>query len=332
MAMHLPKFEYLRPSTLGEATQFLEEHGPRARVAAGGTDLFPRMKYGLDRPEVVVSLRGIPVSPPNPSQDGILRLDALMFLSDVIRSPVVLDKAPLLAEAAGKVATEEIRNMGTLGGNICQESRCLYYNQSHNFQFVEPCFKRGGDLCYFVTKGKKCLAVHMADTAPALMCLDAEVQIMGPEGERQMPIGDLYGGDAKRPLNMGPNEILSQVIIPSQPKTSGESYKKFSLRGGVEFAAVGVASILQMDGGGDICQQVRIAVGAVSASPLRARKAESFLKGKEVSDSLFDDVSRMTADEIKVVPHHGYSAPYLREVLKVQTRLSLKAAFERARR
>ena len=154
---------------------------------------------------------------------------------------------------------------------------------------------------------------------------------MGPGGKRQMPIGDMYGGDAKRPLNMGPNEILSQVIIPSQAKTSGGSYKKFTVRGGVEFAAVGVASMLRMDGGGDKCQQARIAVGAVSAAPLRARKAEGLLKGKEVSDNLFDEAARMTAEEIKVVPHHGYSAPYLREVLKVQTKLSLKTAFERSR-
>ncbi|MBW1774162.1 MAG: FAD binding domain-containing protein [Deltaproteobacteria bacterium] len=330
--MHLPKFEYFRPSTVGEATRFLKEHGPQARVVAGGTDLFPRMKYGLDHPEVVVSLKGIPIKPPTESRDGTLHLDALMVLSEVIRSPVILDKAPLLAKAAGRVASGEIRNMGTLGGNICQESRCLYYNQSHSFQFVEPCFKRGGKLCYFVPKGKKCLAVYMADTAPALMCLDAEVKIIGPEGERQMPVGELYSGDAKHPLNIGPNEILAKVIIPPQPATSGWAYKKFSLRGGLEFAAVGVASILQMDEGGKICRQARIAVGAIASSPFRAPKAETHLVGKEASDSLFEEAAEFAADEIKIIPHHGFSAPYLREVLKVQTKRALKGAYERARR
>jgi 4-hydroxybenzoyl-CoA reductase beta subunit len=328
--MHLPKFEYFQPSTVEDAIHLLEIQKSGARLAAGGTDLYPRMKYGLTRPEAIISLRDIPVTPPTLSQDGILNLDAFMPIKDVVSSRVILDNAPLLSEAAGRVASEEIRVMATLGGNLCQESRCLYYNQGHSFQFIEPCFKRGGDLCYFVPKGKKCLAVYMSDTAPALMCLNAKVNILGSGGERQIPIEDIYSGDAKRPLEIGPTEILSQINIAKLTGSAGWAYKKFSLRGGVEFAGVGVATVLQMGDGKKVCEQAGITVGAIAASPLRASNAESLLTGKEITDSLLKEAAKVAAEEIKVVPHHGYSRPYLQEILRVQTGRALGTAYERA--
>jgi CO/xanthine dehydrogenase FAD-binding subunit len=327
--MHLPKFDYFQPSTVEEAIHLLEVQKPSVRLAAGGTDLYPRMKYGLARPESIISLRNIPVTPPNLSQEGILNLDAFMPIRDVVSSRVILDNVPLLSEAAGRVASEEIRQMAMLGGNICQESRCLYYNQGHSFQFIEPCFKRGGDLCYFVPKGKKCLAVYMSDTATALMCLNAKVKIIGRNGERQISIEDIYSGDAKQPLEIGPNEILSQINIAKQQGSTGWAYKKFSLRGGVEFAGVGVATVLQIGNKGNKCEQASITVGAIAAAPLRASKAELFLKGKEISVGLFEDAAKVATDEIKVVPHHGYSARYLQEILRVQARRALKTAYER---
>ena len=327
--MHLPKFEYFQPSTTTDAIRLLETRKPSARLAAGGTDLYPRMKYGLTRPESIISLRDIPVTPPTLSKEGILNLDAFMHIGDVVSSQVILDNAPLLSEAAGLVASEEIRYMATLGGNICQESRCLYYNQGHSFQFIEPCFKRGGDLCYFVPKGKKCLAVYMSDTAPVLMCLNAKVKIIGSKGERQISIEDIYSGDAKCPLRLESTEILSEINIAKQPRSTGSAYRKFSLRGGVEFAGVGVATVLQMGDREKVCEQASITVGAIAAAPLRASKAESLLNGKEISDSLFKEAAKVAADEIKIVPHHGYSTPYLKEILRVQVRRALETAYER---
>jgi CO/xanthine dehydrogenase FAD-binding subunit len=165
MNMHLPKFEHRRPATLKEAAQLLKEYGSRAQIAAGGTDLYPRMKYGLLRPDVVISLRGLSAESPVTVGEGELHLDAFMCLADLVRSPEVLQRAPLLAEAAMNVACNQIRHMATLGGNLCLETRCTYYNQSHTYQYVEPCFKRDGDRCYLIPKGRKCQAVFMADTA-----------------------------------------------------------------------------------------------------------------------------------------------------------------------
>jgi len=221
--------------------------------------------------------------------------------------------------------------MGTLGGNICQESRCLYLNQSHNFQFVEPCFKRDGEKCYFLPKGKKCLAVYMADTATALMCLDATLGLVGPDSERQVPLPDFYSKDALQPLRMDKSEVVSQVSIPELPAGNGWSFKKFCLRGGVEFAAVSVAVVMHADNTGNNCSHARIAVGAVAASPVRIEKAEMYLNGKAASDRVFEAAAKMATEETSIVPHHGYSKAYLKEALKIQVTRALKEAWERTR-
>ena len=147
--MHLPRFEYARPESWEEAATHLEKRGAGACPVSGGTDLLPRMKYGLARPEVLVSLRGIAPAAPRVGPEGDLLLDSQTPLASVARSPEVRARAPILAEAALSVASNQVRHMATLGGNLCLESRCLYYNQSHTFQFVEPCLKRGGGICYF---------------------------------------------------------------------------------------------------------------------------------------------------------------------------------------
>jgi 4-hydroxybenzoyl-CoA reductase beta subunit len=327
--MILPKFGYLRPSSLEEARRLLDMYGARARLVGGGTDLFPRLKYYLERPEVLISLKALEAQVPYVATGNQLALDAFMTLTAVTRSADVLGKIPLLAEAAKCVASYEIRNMGTLGGNLCQESRCLYYNQRHRFQFAEPCFKRGGDLCYFVPKSKKCFAVYMSDTAPALMCLDAEVVISGPDGERQLPVGDLYSGNAKQPLNLARNEILTKLLVPLRSAKTGWAYRKLTLRGGFEFAALSVTAVLYLEDDGITCKDVRLAAGAVSAAPLRAQKAESQLQGKEVSDEIFSETAEIAAREIRIVAHHGFSTAYLKEALKVEAKRALKVAFER---
>jgi CO/xanthine dehydrogenase FAD-binding subunit len=277
--MLLPKFEHLCPTSIEEAAQLLGRHGANARLAAGGTDLYPRMKQGLTCPEVVISLKGLNIDSPRISRKGDLHINALLPLADIVRSPEVLEKAPMLTEAITSVGSNQIRHMGTLGGNICLENRCTYYNQSHSFQFVEPCFKRGGDRCYLLPKGKKCLAVFSADTVPVLICLDAKVEIVAEEGSRQLPVEKLYTGDALKPLALSQNEIISEVIIANPQTVRGTAFTKFSLRGGVEFAGLTVAVCLEMANGACICAAARITAGAVSSGPVRAIEAEKAMAG-----------------------------------------------------
>jgi 4-hydroxybenzoyl-CoA reductase beta subunit len=327
--MHLPKFEHLCPASIEEAAQLLGRHGASARLAAGGTDLFPRMKQGLSRPEVVISLKGLAIDSPRVSRKGHLHINALMPLADVARSPEVLEKAPMLAEAIASVGSNQIRHMGTLGGNICLENRCSYFNQSHSFQFVEPCFKRSGDRCYLIPKGKKCVAVFTADTVPALICLDAKVEIIAADSGRQLPVEKLYTGNALQPLALSQDEIISAVIIPNPQTVRGTAFTKFSLRGGVEFAGLTVAVFLDMADGADTCAAARITAGAVSAGPVRAFKAEKAMAGEALCDKLFRKIAEMVAGEIRPVMHHGYSVPFLRECLRVQTFRTLELAAKR---
>lgn len=324
--MHLPKFEHHRPATVAEAVQLLKKYGSRAQIVAGGTDLYPRMKYGLLRPDVVISLKGVPVKSSATVGEGELHLDAFMTLADVMRSPVILERAPLLAEAALNVASHQIRHMATLGGNLCLETRCTYYNQSHAYQYVEPCFKRNGDRCYLIPKGKKCQAVFTADTVPALICLDAKVEIQSDTKSRQLPVEELYTGDPLTPLALSEGELLSAVIVPNAAPMRGSGFAKFSLRGGLEFGAVTVATLLDMADDGTTCGRARIAVGSVSAKPVRAVKAEKALIGEKPSEKVIREVAKKIATEVRPVMHHGYSAPFLRECLEVQALRTLTQA------
>jgi 4-hydroxybenzoyl-CoA reductase beta subunit len=311
------------------AARLLNKHGSKARLAAGGTDLFPRMKLGLARPEVIVSLKGLSIDPPLISENGSLQINALMPLADVARSPVVQERAPLLADAALCVGSNQIRHMGTLGGNICLENRCSFYNQSHTFQFVEPCFKRKGDRCYLIPKGQKCVAVFMADTVPTLVSLDAQLDIITAHNRRQLPVEKLYTGDALQPLALASDEIVSAVIIPNAQSTRYSAISKFSLRGGLEFAALTVAVVLDLADDRKTCDAARITVGAVSAGPIRAVKAETALAGEPLSDKLFEKVAKMVVAEVHPVRHHGYSVAFLRECLKVQAFRTLTSAAQR---
>ena len=330
--MHLPKFEHLRPSSTDEVVQLLKEYGSRVRLAAGGTDLYTRMKYGLARPEVVVSLKGLSVTPPTAHQNGDVALSAFMSLADVARSPLVSERAPLLTEAALSVGSNQIRHMGTLGGNLCLENRCSYYNQTHSYQFVEPCFKRSGDQCYLIPGSDKCWAVFQADTAPALISLGALISIKGAEGVRRLPLEKLYTGDALQPFVISDTEIVTEVIIPKQDPVKCSAFVKFSMRRGIEFAALNVAVVLDVEGSGMLCNSARITVGAVSSAPVRIAEAEEAMKGQRLSEELFHQAARIAASEVRPLPHHGYSAAYLSECLSVQCRQALESASQRIQR
>jgi len=325
--MHLPRFEYARPGSLEEAAALLAERGSRACLAAGGTDLFPRLKYGLARPELLVSLGGIPATPPRIGTGGELRLGGQTRLAALVRAPEVRTRAPILAEAAHSVGSNQLRHMGTLGGNLCLEPRCLYYNQSHTFQFVEPCLKRGGAICYFAPKGKRCWAVFAADTAPALVVLGANVDVVGPGGARRtLPLEALYTGDPLEPLALGSGEIVAEVSVPPASGRRAQAFRKHSRRKGIEFAGLTVAVVLDL-GDGAVCEAARISVGSVGGRPVRAEGAEAELAGRDLSrDDVLREAARAVAAEIRPVAHHGYSAGYLRECLEVETRRALATA------
>jgi len=326
--MLLPRFQLLQPKSIEQATELLGKHEAAARIMAGGTDVLPRMKYGLESPGYVIGLSNLPVFEPVDS-DGFLLLDSLMSLTDVARSEIIRQNAFGLAEAAYAVGSYQIRNMGTLGGNLCLETRCMYYNQQHSYQFVEPCFKRNGDRCYFIPNGKQCWAVFVADTAPVLFSLDASVEVLSNGSPKRIPIDEFYTGNPLHPCTLSRQDLLVAVRIPKNTGLRGTAFSKFTIRGGLEFAAINLAVVLDVQEDGSTCSNARITVGAVAAKPIRLKKTESLLIGQKLSDDLFNDAGRTAADEIRPIPHHGFSASYLKACLRSLARDALASACSR---
>lgn len=324
--MHLPRFTYCRLSSRAEASRLLKEYGSRARLVAGGTDLYPRMKYGVVRTQMVISLKDLPVKSPEVDEAGSLHIDPLMTLADLAASRLIREKFPMLAQAALSVASGQVRNMATVGGNICLENRCLYYNQSHSFQFVEACFKRAGNRCYLFPQGKKCFAVFVADTVPALISLRAVITLTDGENIRSLPLEKLYTGDALHPLDLDQGEILAGVIIPATGSQCGMAFSKFSIRGAVEFAAFNLAALLQFDGDHQICTTARLTVGAISQAPVQLTEAEVSLLGRQPTPALLKDVARIAVANVAPLPHHGYSSSYLKKCLAVTISRVLESA------
>jgi 4-hydroxybenzoyl-CoA reductase beta subunit len=329
--MLLPKFEHLKARRVEEAVSLLsEDTGAESLLMAGGTELLPRMKYGLATCRRLVSLRGAPARPPRRDSSGGLVLDSLTLLADLADDPLVGSEWPMIAEAAWEVASNQVRNMATLGGNLCQETRCLYFNQSHSHQFREPCFKRGGGLCHFAPKGKKCWAVFMSDLAPALLSLGATLAIAGPGGRRSAPLAELYTGDPLSPLGLERGELIAEVLVPPAGENRGWGYTKFALRGGTEFAAFNLAAVLELDASGASCRRARLTAGAVAGGPVAVDRVPAALEGQPLSGELIARAAESAASGLRPFPHHGYSGPYLRAVLQAEIEAVLALAAERA--
>ncbi|MCC6213182.1 MAG: FAD binding domain-containing protein [Burkholderiales bacterium] len=331
--MILFDFGYERAATAEEAVARLARLGDDARLLAGGTDLLPNMRAELAMPATLVSLEGIACEPPRALADGSIRIDALTRLADLERAPLIAERLPMLAAAARAVGSHQIREMGTIGGNLCQETRCLYLNQRHDYQFAPPCFKRGGECCYPFPRNKSdvCWSVHMSDVAPALIALDASLEILGAGGTRRAGIEDLFSGSGLRPLTLGPAELLRSVTVAPRPARWGWGFHKSTVRGGLEYGMSVCAVALRLEPDGRTCAEARIALGAVRERPLRSPKAESLLAGSVLDPARLTQAATAGAAEANPLPHHGFTKRHLSDNLKIYLRRTLEQALSRAR-
>lgn len=311
--LRLPRFEHREVKTIDELLSALDKHRAEAKVIAGGTDLLPRMKHRVVHAKYILNLKGLSqeLSFVSLNRHKELRIGALTTLAGLEDSSLIRRDYPMLLQAVRGIGSNQIRNMGTIGGNICLETRCLYYNQSHRFQFIAPCYKRGGELCYLAEKGKKCLAVCMSDTAPVLMSMEAKVVIKSKETERIVPLEDIYAGQGAFPLKIGTNEIITEIILPTLNVPKG-LYLKQTLRGSIEFGIASVALAVSLTD--RRIRNARLVLGSVSARPVRAKKTEQILKGERISSAVIGKASETLAQEITFYPHHGNSATYVKNV------------------
>ena len=331
--MILSDFDYERADSLEDAVALLGRMGGDARPLAGGTDLLPSMRMDNVRPGLLVSLTGIEPRPPEALSDGSIRIDALSRLASLENSELLRSRIPMLAESAHVVGGNQIRQMGTLGGNLCQETRCLQLDQRHDFQFVAPCFKRGGACCYPYPRNgpDTCWSVYMSDIAPALIALDAGIEILGEAGSRSMRAEELFSGNGLKPVRLGHSDLVRAVTVPPAPRGFGWGFHKSTVRGGLEFGMAVIAVALRLADDGKTCADVRIVIGAVREGPVRASAAECALAGAVLDDERLESVAGEASKEINPLPHHGFTKRHLMDNIRVYLRRTLAQAVERAR-
>ena len=307
--MRLPKFEYVEPKDLKEASSILSKE-VGARILAGGTDLLVNMKHRVETPAVIVNLKKIPELSFIRTENGVVRIGALTSLKKIYNHPYIAEKLPGLASAASSVGSYHHQTMGTIGGNLCQQNRCKYFNQSRWWRSSrELCFKAGGELCHVVKKKSICYSSYCGDIAPALLVMNAKALLESKEGRREVDLESLFTGDGKRPLSFMRGEILTEIRIPKEAQEGLSMYMKFANRESIDFPIVGASLWASPDR-----KNIRLAFTAVDRKPLRAKKAEQSLRGGFHEESL-EEAVRLVLEEVKPVNTSLYSSSYKREVM-----------------
>jgi 4-hydroxybenzoyl-CoA reductase subunit beta len=342
--LSLPDFKLLRPRSLEEAVEVLAKCSTRVgggdspaqvhasiRIIAGGTDLIPSMRQKLFEPEHVLDLRGVAaLRGIRPQPDGGVEIGALTTLRGLERSDFLRQHYPVLTEAAATVASPVLRNMGTIGGNICLDTRCLWYNQSLSWRKgCGFCIKKDGDLCHVAPGGSKCWAVFSGDTPPALLCLNAEIEIASARGTRRLALQDFYTGLGDNYRNLQPNEIVTRVFLPAASSGYRGVYRKLRVRGSIDYPLAGVAVVMKRSSNGNSVghvADVRIGITAVNPAPLLVKGASDLLAGKALTDSLAEAVGDLAARIAKPLTTSALTPEYRREMIRVFTKRAVLAA------
>ncbi|HEX9185276.1 MAG TPA: FAD binding domain-containing protein [Burkholderiales bacterium] len=295
--IRMPWFAWKTPATVAEAARILAGEGPQAMLIAGGTDLVPNMKRRHQTPATLVSLRRVADLKKIANGSG-LALGAGLTLTKLVEAPAVREKYRGFWQAVAQVASPHLRNMGTLGGNLCLDTRCTYYNQSHEWRkAIDYCLKKDGETCWVATASKRCVAVSSTDSAPALIALGAKVKLASSQGEREVPVAELYKNDGIDYLARRPDEILTEVLLP-EPQGWQSTYWKLRRRGSFDFPVLGVAAAARLAPDGTV-EEARIALGAVASRPFLVDKGGEFLKGKKLTDEAIAEAGAIVASRAK---------------------------------
>jgi len=294
--MRLPWFEFRSPKSIGEVVTILAGEGPQAMPIAGGTDLLPNMKRRHQTPATLVSLRQVQALKKIANGRG-LSLGAGLTLNEIVANAKVREHYAGLRQAAAQVATVHLRNMGTLGGNLCLDTRCNYYNQNYEWRkAIDFCLKKDGEICWVATASKRCVAVSSTDTAPALIAIGATVHLVSVQGEREVALADLYRNDGIDYLTRRPDELLTEVKLP-EAEGWRSSYWKLRRRGAFDFPVLGVAAAVKTARDGTV-EEARIALGAVSSRPFLTKGGE-LLIGSKLSDDAIAKAGAKVASAAK---------------------------------
>jgi xanthine dehydrogenase YagS FAD-binding subunit len=327
----MPAFELFQPASVSDALSLLDRYGATAWVLAGGLDSFDWLKDRVKRPAVVVDLSGVTELRGIRPRDGGLEIGAMTTLTEVVRHPVVRERYGILLEAAEAAASPQIRNQGTIGGNVSQDTRCWYYRSGWD------CYRAGGNICYADTPSAinrehaifdadRCVAVSPSDTAPALIALEASMVVQTSDGERVVPAEDYFigpGTDIRRMTILRPSDLLTAIRLPAAWAGSQFYFEKVRDRNVWDFALVSVASALVTSGGS--IERLRLAVNGVAPRPLRLPAVEDAVRGRPRTEETATMAGNLAIEGARPLQHNAYKVPLLRNLVKRAIRPQLRS-------
>lgn len=321
--LRLPEFNYIQPRSLKQAIKALADLGADAMLVAGGTDVYPKMKRGQFTPGNLISLRALrELKGIRHSKDG-LWIGAGESLTTVANHRLIAKHLPALTHAAASVSTPQLRNMGTIGGNVLVDTRCNYYDQTHFWrQAVGFCMKKDGDICLVAPGSATCLAIASSDTAPVLVSLGAEAVLVGPTGERRVKLADLYRDDGIDYSTKAKDEVLKGLFIPRESLAWRNAYLKLRRRGSFDFPILGVAATMATDERGE-CRHASVVLTAVASAPKVINEAAALLQGKKVTLELIDAVAEFAAKAAHPLDNADLDYWYRKKMAKVYTQRAL---------
>ena len=323
--MSLPGFKLLRPRTTAEAIALLAQHAGNIRILAGGTDLLPSMQQKLFAPQYLLDLRriaelkGIRRQRDGAVDIGAVEIGALTALTDIEHSDLLRRHFSVLPDAAKTIASPVLRNMGTIGGNICLDTRCLWYNQSLQWRkSCGFCIKKDGDLCHVAPGGTKCWAAFSGDTPAALLCLDAEIEIASAAGIRRVKLAEFYTGLGDNYRKLAADELLTRVFLPASSAGHRGVYRKLRVRGSIDYPLAGVAVVLKQSNG--YIEDVRVALTAVNPAPVLVKGATELLAGRRMTEEWAEAAGVLAAQTAKPLTTSALTPEYRREMIRVFTK------------
>lgn len=321
--LRLPEFDYYAPNTLDDAVALLQEH-ENAMVVAGGTDLFPKMKRKQMEPAVVIGLRNIrDLYGISEREEGGFRLGAMATLTQVAEDERLHDY-PALTYAAGVVSSPQLRNAGTIAGNLCVDTRCTYYDQTYHWRkAIDFCMKKDGDICWVAPGSPRCWAVSSSDTAPVMIALGATVRLVGPESERVIPVRDLYGSEGINYLDgLRPNEIITEILLPPANGLKNV-YIKVRRRGSFDFPILGVAAAVRFNDD-DTVADAKLVLGAVESFPVIVEEAEELMLGNPLDETVIEEVASAAYRPARPLDNTDMTLYYRKKIVPVHVKRALR--------
>ena len=333
--LRLPAFTYLQPTSLAEALRMKADAGADGSYVAGGTDLYPNMKRRHQEPTTVISLMHVKELTGWGMRDGGCVIGSCVTLTAVSDSPTVRQSVAAVSHAAELVSTPLLRNMGTLGGNLCLDTRCNYYNQSYEWRkAIDFCMKKDGAICWVAPSSPRCWAVSSSDVAPVMVAIGAEYRLVGDKGERLVPAGRFYHNDGIDYLTKQPDEILVDVRLPA-PNGWDAVYHKLRRRGSFDFPVLGVAVWVKYEGrgkgdGGRV-SDARIVLGGVASYPQEVPEAGAALKGSALDDDAIAAAAEAAYRPSKPLDNTDFELSWRKQMTRVYVRRALQELRSRRR-